>query len=463
MASTSKRVEFSNEHTNLELSNDSEIEPPSKLFSWEEIHKHTSRDDCWMVIQGKVYDVSSWVTRHPGGDLIMQGAGREATAFFVPYHPSKVSKMLRKYEIGIVDDYKPFYTWESEFYGTMKRRVDEFCQKNDFRYDSYILYLKSLFVLIMWATFYYFGILQGSFICTLLFGFFHAHLGVSIAHDGGHGSFSKSAWLNFIAGAATDLMGGSWLIWNMQHNVGHHPHTNRQGDYEDEDFDPDARSGFPLVRLSPGFVHRPHHRYQHLYIWLLFPFVGIKWMYGDIKYFVKGNYQMMAFWNFPRKYFTIQLATKTFFFFYTLFVPMYLHGIIWALVLNSALFAVNSYVFSLLFAVNHLTDVTEFPTTGSEQTERDWAKLQVTTSTNFAIDSVPALIMSGGLNYQIEHHLFPYISHMSLPKISPIVRQTCKEFGVRYYSFDSYYDALHSYYVHLKNMGNPSDQKIKAA
>jgi len=432
-------------------------------YSWEEIHKHTGRDDCWMVIHGKVYDVSSWVERHPGGDLIMQGAGREATPFFVPYHPTKVTALLKKYEIGEVDNYKPYYSWNSEFYSVLKRRVEEFGLTTNIKSDPISMYIKSLFVLVMWTTFYYYGMIQGSFLCALLFGFFHANIGVQIAHDGGHGAYSKSKHVNFIAGALTDLMGGSWLIWAMQHNIGHHPHTNRQGDYQDEDFDPDARSGFPLIRLSPQFPYKPRYQYQHIYIWFLFAFVGIKWMYGDLKYFIKGNYQTIHFWGFSEWNFRMQVLTKSFFFFYTFFIPVYLHGLIWGTLLTCALFTASSYLFSLQFAVNHLTDVVDFPSSGPEQKERDWAKLQVETSTNYSIDSMFAWQMSGGLNYQIEHHLFPYICHMNLPKISPIVRQTCKEYGVRYYSFDSYFSAVRSYYDHLKRLGQPLESdKIKS-
>jgi len=432
-------------------------------YSWDEIHKHVNRNDCWMVIHGKVYDVSSWVEKHPGGDLIMQGAGREATPFFVPYHPSHVSKLLFKYQIGEVKDYKPFYSWKSEFYSVLKRRVEEYARTDNINKTPLSMYLMTTFVLSMWMIFYYVGMIQGYFIGALLFGFFHAHIGVNIAHDGGHGSYSKNKHLNFLAGASTDIMGGSWVIWAMQHNVGHHPHTNRQGDYEDEDFDPDARSGFPLVRLSPQFPHRPHHKYQHLYIWFLFAFVGIKWMYADIKYLVKGRYQTIQFWGFSKWTLSMQIITKSIFFAYSLIVPIYYHGIIWGLILNSCLFAVNSYVFSLLFAVNHLTDKADFPSSGDDQIERDWAKLQVETSTNFSVGSAFALHYSGGLNYQIEHHLFPYICHMHLPKISPIVQQTCKEYGVRYYAFETYFDAIRGYYNHLKELGNPSEEtKVKS-
>jgi len=296
--------------------------------------------------------------------------------------------------------------------------------------------------------------IQGSFIGAIFFGFFNSHMGISIGHDAAHGSFSKNLVINSLASFCIDIMGGSWLIWTMQHNVGHHPHANRQGDYEDEDFDPDSRSGFPLITLSPHFKPKEFHKYQHLYIWLLFPFVGIKWMYGDLKYFFKGKYQSMEFWEFPNSTVILQIITKSIFLLHSFFLPIYFHGFLHGLILCCILFAVNSYVFSLAFAVNHLTDVTLFP--NEDDVEKDWAKLQVMTSSNFSVGSPLASLFVGGLNLQIEHHLFPYISHINVPLISPIVQQTCKEFNVPYFAFPSYWEAIKSYYYHLKKMGNPS-------
>jgi len=430
-------------------------------FDWNEIHKHNSKDDCWLVIKGKVYDVSQWVSRHPGGDLIMQGAGREATPFFVPYHPSKVSKMLNKYEIGSVKNYNPFYTWNSEFYDVLKRRVETYLSENKVDNDHFLMYFKTFMILLFWCISFYYSMVQGFILGAICYGFFNAQIGISIAHDGNHGSYSKNKTINFLAAFMTDIMGGSWIIWTMQHNIGHHPHANRQGDYEEEhDFDPDSRSGFPLVRLSPHFVKLNHHQYQQYYIWLLFPFVGAKWMYGDFKYFIKNKYQTMQFWNFSSMNFKVQILTKVLFFLHSFILPVYLHGIVQGIILSSILFAVNSYVFCLLFAVNHLTDESIFPS--NSDVEKDWAKLQVMTSTNFSPNSLLTLWISGGLNYQIEHHLFPYLGHLHLPKISAIVKQTCKQYDVPYYSFPTYYDAISSYFQHLQRMGKPEEEKVKS-
>lgn len=96
-------------------------EPSPKRFTWTEVHKHNRFDDCWMVIKGKVYDVTRWIPNHPGGELIIQGAGRDATPFFLSYHPLRTEKVLEKYYLGELENYAPYYTWESEFYTVMKR------------------------------------------------------------------------------------------------------------------------------------------------------------------------------------------------------------------------------------------------------------------------------------------------------------------------------------------------------
>jgi len=111
-----------------------------------------------------------------------------------------------------------------------------------------------------------------------------------------------------------------------------------------------------------------------------------------------------------------------------------------------------------MFSVNHLTDLSTFP--DEKVVNRDWARLQVMTATNFAVGSKFWTAFSGGLNYQIEHHLFPYLCHVYLPLISPIVQQTCKEFGVPYLTFPSFWDALAGYITHLRNLGNPDQKKI---
>jgi len=428
-------------------------------YTWEEVHNHRAANDCWMVIEGKVYDFTSWVPKHPGGQLIMNGAGRDATPLFYSYHALHVQAMLPKYLIGEIENYKPYYNWQTDFYVTLKRRVEEVQKRENLKKDSKEMFLKTFLLLALWAMSWYFTFKTASIFAAMVFGIFHGHIGIQIAHDGNHGSYSRKPWLSTMAACTMDMIGASSMNWEMQHNVGHHPNSNRKGDYYSEDYDPDVKSGYPLIRLTPNHKWLPHHRFQHFYIWFLFAFVALKWLYGDFRSIVQQRYQAFEYWKLTNFDFAYALFTKAVFFGYTIGTFSYAHGLWTGWWLFFFFLATQSYVFIFMFAVNHLTEDTQFPHENSE--ERDWAKLQILTSSNFGLDNKFWLWFSGGLNYQIEHHLFPSICHMYLPYISPVVRQTCKEFNVPYSSFNSYFDALRSYYIHVRNLGTQTEEQVQ--
>lgn len=440
-----------------ETSTSNPKEKAVKKYSWDEIAKHRSDDDCWLVIKGKVYDMSSWVKHHPGGRLILNGSGREATALFKSYHPLYVEGLLPKYEIGEVDDYKPFYNWDSDFYPTLKSRVEKFLKEKGYTNNSPYMYFKTCFLFVIWALFYYIAMIKGNIWAAVPLGFIHSHWGITVSHDALHGAYSKYKLLNGLAGLTMDLMGGSGLIWMHQHNMGHHPNSNRKGDSSknDFDFDPDAQSGAPMVRLAPNQPLLWYHRWQFLYIWLLFPFVTGKWAINDVKYLLRRKYGEIAFFDVRPLDFVIGLGTKAFFLFYVLCIPLFLHPA-WKVFTILAIFmSTASYNFVMMFAVNHLTEDTIYPDETLQ--DRDWARLQALTSTNFSVGSELWTIISGGLNYQVEHHLFPSLCHVYLPSISPIVQETFKEFNVPYQQFPTFWSAISSYIRHLKDLGVHAD------
>jgi len=429
---------------------------PIKTFSWEEISKHKQYNDCWTVINGKVYDVTSWVPKHPGGMLILNGAGRDSTPLFLSYHPLKVKQMLHKYEIGEVDIYKTYYDYDSEFYTVLKRRVEEHLQNKDLGGESLLMFMKTALVIIGWAISYYFAMIQGWLVAAIFLGFFHSHIGISIGHDATHGAYSKRSAVSEFFAKAFDVMGASTIVWQHQHNIGHHPHSNID---EDEEYDPDSKSGAPMVRLSPNQPWRPYHRFQHLYIWPLIAGMSSKWFINDVRSLVRRRYMTIDFFEVLSSDIASVAFWKSSFFVYGIMIPSLYHPWWRTMALVLCLLAVTSYYTVLMFAVNHLTDVSEFPNKTWET--RDWAKLQVLTSTNFANDSTLWTWLSGGLNFQIEHHLFPSICHVYLPEIAPIVKKTCEEFNVHYVIFPSYFDALRGHYKHLKQLGQ-GPEKIKS-
>ncbi len=277
-----------------------------------------------------------------------------------------------------------------------------------------------------------------------------ACIGFSIQHDGGHGSYSKYGWVDRLAAFALDAIGGSSYMWNYKHNVLHHTYPNV------EQLDDDI-SQSPWLRLSATDVHYGFHRYQHLYAWFLYAFVTPKWMFvDDFKRLVTQRAgprrvpppQGFDLW--------VLLAGKALAFTWMFAVPLLVHGPSWGLL---GIYVLIAWVWGLCLATTfqlaHCNDVAHvgcWPREG-ETIPHSWAEHQLATTVNFAPGNAWATWFLGGLNYQIEHHLFPKICHLHYPEISPIVRDVCERHGIRYRVQPSMLSALRSHVAHLKHIG----------
>jgi len=201
-----------------------------------------------------------------------------------------------------------------------------------------------------------------------------------------------------------------------------------------------------------------YHRWQYIYIWFLLCFFAIKWLFDDIAYFAQKRYINVRFFRTGDSDLLFFAFSKLLCIFYLFFIPFYLHSFPRSLLLSFCCLSVTSYMLVLMFSVNHLSGVSIFP--DCTTSTRDWARLQVETSSNFGVGSVYWTWISGGLNYQIEHHLFPSICHVHLPQISAIVQQTCREYKIPYNAFASYSDAFSSFYQTIKRLGLPNEPKV---
>jgi len=366
-----------------------------------------------------------------------------------------VETMLHQYYIGEVESRESYYKWDSEFYAVLKARVDAYMKTAKLTRSSNYMYIQTLVLLLLWSFAYYIGMVKGFFLGAVLLGFAHSEIGINIMHDGNHGAFSSNKIICSLAAFAMDLMGSSSIVWVHQHNVGHHPNANTMEPGMDASaYDPDGTAGYPYIRHNPHQEWKWFHRYQHLYTWFLIMFINFKWFFNDMRSMIRGRYTLIDFYGVSRWEVGRLFLTKALFLSYAFIVPIYAQSsIARAIFLSCTFMVVSGYVFVLMFSVNHLTENTAFPDDTYPFNSREWAILQVLTSSNFAIDSIFWTIVSGGLNFQIEHHLFPGVNHFHLAKISPIVQQTCKEFGIPYQLFPSFSSALGSYYSHLRNMG----------
>jgi linoleoyl-CoA desaturase len=341
------------------------------------------------------------------------------------------------------------------FLTELRRRVDDyFTRTGKSRNDSWQMYLKSAIVLIVLTASYVLLIFVAetwwqAVPLAVLLGVSMALVGFNIQHDGGHRSYSRHEWVNKVAAMTLDLIGASSYLWHWKHVVYHHTYVNVHG----EDTDIDVSS---LVRFTPHAKRLKVQRYQHLYLWPLYGLTASRWhLYGDIRDVVAGTIGPHPIPR-PRGWdLVIFIAGKVVSIGLLLVLPMFFHP--WWLVLVFYLLVtfVVGVVLSVVFQLAHCVEEATFtmPVGATRRMEAAWAVHQAEATVDFARNSRVLAWLLGGLNFQIEHHLFPTICHVHYPAICKIVEQTCKDFGVKYAEHATFWSGVASHYRWLKQMG----------
>ena len=353
---------------------------------------------------------------------------------------------------------RPKFGGQPHFQAELKRRVGQyFEQTGQSPYGGRRMvvktaivlawFLASYLVLVFVAQTWWQGLLLSASLAFAMGG-----IGFSIQHDANHGAYSQRRWVNRLAGLTLDLLGASSYLWQWQHNVFHHTYPNLSGADNDIDF-------LPFARLSPAQPYYRWHRFQQFYLWILYGFLYPKWNFiDDFKNVAKGRIVQSRFPR-PRGWRLVEaIAGKLVFFSWAFLVPMLFHR--WWIVL--AFYATTAYMLGVLLAVvfqlAHCVEDAEFPDVSpvTHRIPRAWAVHQVNTSVDFAQTNRVLTWYLGGLNFQIEHHLFPKISHLHYPRLSGIVRAVCAEFGVRYAVHENLGAAVSSHWRWLRRMGAPA-------
>eukprot|EP01130_Rhizamoeba_saxonica_P001719 TRINITY_DN1157_c0_g1_i2.p1 TRINITY_DN1157_c0_g1~~TRINITY_DN1157_c0_g1_i2.p1 ORF type:complete len:284 (+),score=34.62 TRINITY_DN1157_c0_g1_i2:274-1125(+) len=272
--------------------------------------------------------------------------------------------------------------------------------------------------------------------------------GLSIQHDANHGAFSKNPLVNRIFGFTDDIIGGSALMWRHQHVISHHTNPNHHV------LDADTVSNFPIIRMNPNLPVRPWNRFQHIYGPCLYSLLGLMYPIGDIQGYLNGTYEHIPLHPLRIVDRVLFIVGKVLH--YTLFfaVPIYVHGwysgILHCIV---PMQLVGGWFLAAVFAVSHNTEECEYNIDFIAD-KMDWAEMQIRTSANWSVGSTMWLLVSGGLNYQIEHHLFPGVAHIHYPEISKIIQDVCKENDIPYNSYPTYTDIFTAHVKMLKKLGH---------
>ncbi len=289
---------------------------------------------------------------------------------------------------------------------------------------------------------------------AVVLGLSLAAIGFNIQHDGAHKAYSSRKWVNKMFAMTLDLIGGSSYMWDWKHNSIHHTYTNIAG------HDDDINVGF-LGRLAPEQPRYWFHRLQGVYLWLLYGFLAIKWhLYDDFYQISTGRIGGHKIARPKGKDLVVFIAGKVVFFSMAFVIPMLLHPI-WAVLTVYALAAfVSGVVLSVVFQLAHCVQEAAFPVpvilpNGGEQITTEWSVHQVQTTVDFSRRNPVLCWFLGGLNFQIEHHLFHKICHVHYPALSKVVEETCREFGVTYSAHRTFLGAVASHFKLLVEMGRP--------
>jgi linoleoyl-CoA desaturase len=343
-----------------------------------------------------------------------------------------------------------FSPTRKEFLATLNARIGDYFKTNEIsKHANSQMVIKTIFMFCL-----YFGpyalIVAGVF--TNIWLVIGLVIGLSVMHDANHGAYSKRGWVNSVLGYSLNLIGANSFNWKIQHNVLHHTYTNVHD--TDEDISPRG-----VIRMTPHSEWKYMHKFQFVYAWFLYGLLTIVWM--AVKDFVRlVKYQKTGMVKKQKanivSEWAILIATKVVYVSYIFIVPLLFTPFLWWQILIGILIMhyITGFILAIIFQPAHVIEGTEFPLPDEKNNlENNWAIHQLHTTTNFANKSRWFSWYIGGLNFQIEHHLFPNICHVHYSKISQIVKETANEFDLPYKNVRTFVGALSRHARLLKDLG----------
>ncbi|HEY0656266.1 MAG TPA: acyl-CoA desaturase, partial [Chryseosolibacter sp.] len=346
-----------------------------------------------------------------------------------------------------------------DFTSTLNKRVNDYFKSNNIaKHGNREMIVKTIFMFSLYLIPY---ILILSSVVTsalgltalvVVMGLGLAGIGLSVMHDANHGAYSSKKWVNNLIGYSMNFIGASSFNWKLQHNVLHHSYTNVHE--EDEDISPRG-----ALRMTPHSDWKKMHRYQFVYAWFLYGLMTIVWLFFKdftrLYKYQKNGLAKSQKANVVSEWF-ILIGTKLCYIGYAFVIPLVLTSLVWWQILVGliAMHYIAGFILAIIFQPAHVIEGTEFPLPDEHRTlENNWTVHQLLTTTNFGNNSRWFSWYVGGLNFQIEHHLFPNICHVHYRKIASIVKNTAQEFGLPYKTSRTFVSALAGHARLLKQLG----------
>ncbi len=347
---------------------------------------------------------------------------------------------------------------KTKFFRTVNKRVNNYFKDNHIKKTgNWKLYTKAIImfsvfiiplVLILTVSLPNWALL----LLTIAIGIGMAGVGMNIMHDANHESFSSKKWVNKLMGSTIYILAGNVYNWQVQHNVLHHTYTNIQG--MDEDIDAGR-----IIRFSKHTKWLNIHKFQKYYSIFLYGLLTINWaITTDVKQMHRYLKRKLSYGKFPNpaKEWSILVISKIIYYSLWIALPILVLDLAWWQILIG--FFIMHYtagmILSVVFQLAHVMPNTEMPQPDKEgNMEHTWAIHQLYTTSNFGINSKFVNFYTGGLNHQVEHHIFPHISHVHYKKISEIVRKTTKEFNLPYNEYKTMFGAFVDHFKQLDKLG----------
>ena len=345
-----------------------------------------------------------------------------------------------------------------EFQIALRRSVDDyFLRTGRPKRGNWQVYLKAAILLFCFFSsylvlvFFARNLWQG-LTCAAVLALSMTGIGFNIMHDGGHRGFSEHRWVNKLAAMTLELIGASSLVWYWKHAMYHHNYVNIVG------YDPDTDLG-KLARFAPHQKRLWFHRWQHLYMWAVYAFLVAKFhLYSDFHHLISGRIHTHSTPR-PKGWDLVTfIGGKVFFFTVAFVLPLFYHPVPVVVFYYAVVVLIMGIPLSVVFQLPHCTGRSDFPLPdeASHEMKNPWAVHQAQVTLDYDRQGRIRTWFFGGLNFHLEHHLFPSICHVNYPGMAKVVEETCRRFGVKYAEHRTFWIGLAEHYRWLREMGRPT-------
>lgn len=390
--------------------------------------------DVWTIIDGKKIDLSSFIDKHPGGrHFISMIHGRDATALFHSYHLNFRSAQKTLSKLPVIEEVEGEYP-KFDLLHQLQEKVLARFRELRIKYRTPPVYKIAFHISLFLFSVFAFAFL-GWFWMSILTGIMLALIGINVMHSASHGSLTPSGKLNHLFAHLMDLVGGSSWEWYYTHVCSHHVYTG------DLDKDEDIKDVDPPIRMFRSLSPRKYQKWQHIYTPVLFSLFSLN---IHLRTFFKPFRLYREFpTTTPSNKLVISILIRLFSLFILIVLPALNFGFGYAIGGWLVAILVSGYLFTFIFVINHNTYLIQF----KERKENGcWATGQIEGSANFGTTSKLTTWFTGGLNYQIEHHLFPSVNDRFYPLIDDIVKKESASLGIDYTEYPSIFAAEKDFY-----------------